>query len=69
MIQRCEDSLRLLSIPVPLGKAAVYNVVGLKNLWVRDRVQAYPKNPTHLRAFPASSDAYPEQRDAYGWIP
>ena len=70
VIQRCGHLLRVLSVPIPLGEAAVHHVMELKNLRVWDCVYSPPPTTSPLSApFPPLQSLVLGGKDAYGWIP
>ncbi|KAF9648204.1 hypothetical protein BDM02DRAFT_3129189 [Thelephora ganbajun] len=69
MIRRCGDSLRVLSIPIPLGEAAVCHILRLKHLRIWDRVCSLPPATLPPSAtFPPLQTLILNRKEAYGWI-
>jgi len=68
VVQRCGHSLRLLSTPAPLGEAAVYHIVGFKNLRVWNTVCSPPPSTLSLSTnFPPLRSLI-LRKDGQGWI-
>ena len=68
VVQRCGHSLRVLSVPAPLGEAAVRHVMGFKNLRVWNTVCTPPPSVSPLStSFPPLRSLI-LRKDAQGWI-
>ena len=69
VVQRCGHSLMVLSVPAPLGKAAVRNIMGLKDLRVWNTVCTPPPSTSPLSAPFPPLQSLTLRGGGQGWIP
>jgi len=69
VVRRCGHSLRVLSVPTPLGEAAVRHIVEFKNLRVWNTVCSPPPSTLPLSTTFPPLRSLILRKDAQGWIP